>query len=162
MTEYRYTLARWVGRAADAGLLVWVMLNPSTADDTVDDQTIRRVRYYTAAAGFGRLEVVNLFAARATAPDDLVSIDDPVGPLNDMTIADAIDRADAVAVAWGASCPTPLRRLAQDRRQMVLNLCRDRGQQPLALGITRSGQPCHPSRLGNAVHLTPWGATHDQ
>src|SRR5437870_2889354 len=78
--RYRYTLTRRVGVG---GPLVWVMLNPSTADAEVDDPTIRRVMKFTEASDCGLAIVVNLFALRSPSPKALRGHADPVGPDND-------------------------------------------------------------------------------
>jgi hypothetical protein len=73
--SYRYHLHRYVDLPLgvdDRGTLVWIMLNPSTADDTADDNTIRRVRRCTADNGYSELHVVNLFARRCTRPIHLL------------------------------------------------------------------------------------------
>jgi hypothetical protein len=67
---YRYTLFRRWGQlfAEDAKPLVWVMLNPSTANADLDDQTVRKVRGFTVRAGYSWLCIVNLFAYRTGSP----------------------------------------------------------------------------------------------
>lgn len=161
MTAYRYHLSREVSDQG-RGCIAWVMLNPSTADDTLDDQTIRRIRFYSACAGYARLEVVNLFAVRATDPSELPNFADPVGPLNDEAIFGTLANADAVAVAWGSTCPRRVLHVARARRQKVLNLCRDLGLPVLCLGVTKDGQPRHPSRLGDGVALQPFRPVGEQ
>src|SRR5437868_14686902 len=75
---YRYSLLReW---CADSPRVAFIMLNPSTADDRKDDPTIRRCIGFAHSWGFGVLEVVNLFAYRATDSSKLPGGDDPVGP----------------------------------------------------------------------------------
>jgi hypothetical protein len=78
------------------------MLNPSTADASVDDPTIRRCTGFSEAWGFDSLTVVNLFAFRSPHPEDLAKVDDPVGPVNDLAIREAVFGASRVVVAWGA------------------------------------------------------------
>ena len=48
------------------------------------------------------IEVVNLFAFRATEPDYLLKASDPTGPKNDGSIERAIVRCDLHICAWGA------------------------------------------------------------
>lgn len=140
---YRYRL--W--RVWDEGLptCLFVMLNPSTADADRDDPTIRRCVGFAKAWGYGRLDVVNLYAYRATKPDELWSAGDPIGPRNDVVIADAMLDAIHVVVAWGANTgPTTARdvavlRLAPHPRSIV------------CLGVTRSGQPRHPLYVPAAI-----------
>jgi len=77
------------------------MLNPSTADASVDDATIRKVRAYCAAWGYSQVLVVNLFAWRATDPRELKLAMDPIGPENDESLSRAAGDADLVLCAWG-------------------------------------------------------------
>src|SRR5689334_19453129 len=78
--RYRYVLTRQVGPGSRRA--TFVMLNPSTADATNDDPTIRRCIGFAREWGCGRLVVLNLFAFRATDPADLKRAIDPVGPEN--------------------------------------------------------------------------------
>ena len=78
---YRYSLWReWDARAP---AVAFVMLNPSTADAGKDDPTIRRCASFARSWGYGSLEVVNLFAYRASEPKRLRQTPDPIGPAND-------------------------------------------------------------------------------
>lgn len=99
--SYRYKLERYWGPGKCA---IWIMLNPSTADETNDDNTIRRVMQFSQDFGMGRLEVVNLYGLRCTDSTELFSYPDPVGPDNDAYIRGALERGDRgmVMVAWGS------------------------------------------------------------
>jgi len=119
--------------------VLWVMLNPSTADDTVDDPTIRRVRGFTSRfserLGVYGFTVVNLFALRSTDPRVLTGSDADIGPDNDRVIAEEAKRAALIVCAWGAH-PT-FGRAAQVRKLL--------GSAPLwCLGTTKAGAPRHP------------------
>lgn len=134
---YRYRLfRRW--RQEDRGGVLFIMLNPSTADDSVDDPTIRRCTGFTKAWGYGGFEVVNLFAFRATEPDELLNADDPIGPENDEHIRDALAYSDFVVCAWGAH------KMAESRAAAVLRIIREQDRVPHCLGVTKSGAPKHP------------------
>lgn len=98
---YRYSLIR---RCAEGPICVWVLLNPSTADERKDDPTIRRCGGFSKSWGFGALEVVNLFAFRATDPRSLWLAMDPVGPKNDEQTLAALKVAGRVVVG-GESGP---------------------------------------------------------
>lgn len=137
--RYRYTLHReWLG--AGRGRVCWVMLNPSTADDTHDDPTIRRCVRFSAAWGYDGLVVVNLFALRSTDPNVLLMDTDPGGPENDDAIRRAAASASLVVAAWGAH--RAMRRGRRDQRMYDLISA------PLhCLGTTRDGHPRHPLRL---------------
>lgn len=133
---YRYTLTRvW---NVSLPRLVFIMLNPSTADASVNDNTIRRCIRFGQDMGYGSIEVVNLFAFRATNPDDLMQRGYPVGPDNDRYVLEAITRADAVICAWGTFAQ------GHPRIREVLDILQLFGVQPLALELTAQGHPKHP------------------
>lgn len=113
------------------------MLNPSTADATQDDPTIRRCVGFAEARSFTHLAVVNLFALRSTDPEMLAVDHDPVGPENDKWIQEEIAKARLVVVAWGAH------QFARERAAHVLKMIpADLG--PVCLGKTKAGYPRHP------------------
>jgi hypothetical protein len=149
--RYRYLLGRRL--ADDGGRMLFVMLNPSTADADTDDATIRRCVGYARREGCGILEVVNLFAWRTVSPGELATVVDPVGPDNDRHIREAAARAGPVVVAWG-NPPFRLTRAAE-RAALVAGML-DR-YWPLALGTTSTGQPVHPLRQRADAPLRPWG-----
>lgn len=156
-SAYRYRLTRWL--EGGRGRVCWVMLNPSTADATSDDPTIRRVLGFSRDHGFGELQVVNLFAARATTPRELGQLGlavDVAGPGNNRAIATAIGAADTVVVAWGAAVPTVLRREAERRIRSILRRCGALGRTPWCLSTTRDGHPRHPLYVPASTTLQPW------
>lgn len=130
---WRYSLTRDVAPLLDLGTVTFIGLNPSTADETVDDPTVRRCIGFAQTWGYSRLKLVNLYAFRATDPDDLFRADDPIGPDNDCTIAKVIGCSDLVVCAWGARAPV-------NRAVEVFDLIGD----PRALRLTQSGAPYHP------------------
>lgn len=94
---YRYTLTRvW---EEERPRVCFVMLNPSTADASQEDPTIRRCLSFARSWGYGSLEVVNLFAWRATKPTDIFSAPSPVGEENDHHLALAFARAERIIAA---------------------------------------------------------------
>lgn len=97
--RYRYLLRRRV--SLDPLVCVWILLNPSTADEHKNDPTIRRCIDYSRMWGFGTMEVVNLYALRTTYPHLALREADPVGPENDLYILEAAQRADRVMLGWG-------------------------------------------------------------
>ncbi len=78
---YRYALWR---RWSDAPPVLFVMLNPSTADESQDDPTIRRCISFAKQWGHGGIIVGNLFAFRSPYPNDLQTAADPIGPENNL------------------------------------------------------------------------------
>jgi hypothetical protein len=129
---YRYLLRRrWdVKRPA----LLFCMLNPSIADAERNDPTIRRCLGFARAWEYGGLEVVNLYAYRATQPAELFRAADPVGPDNDRHIAEAVARAGRVIVGWGNHGRNA------ERLASVLPLLNE----AYCFDITSAGQPRHP------------------
>ena len=109
---YRYLLWRTWNAALPRAL--WILLNPSTADERIDDRTLRRCRGFTASWRFGGLEVVNLFALRTPYPRDLYKAADPVGAANDRHIIAAAKRATCIVLAWGSSWRVPSARSGRD------------------------------------------------
>ncbi len=146
---YRYSLRRTWGPGIHA---VFVMLNPSTADATQDDPTIRRCIGFAKREHCGGLLVVNLYAYRATKPADLWRAADPVGRDNDFYLADAavesnISGAPLIA-AWGALAGVAR---AERARRLL-------GHRLSCLGLTKSGAPRHPLYLAANSALRPFAA----
>lgn len=147
--RYRYRLWRqW--RYPQPPAVAFVMLNPSTADATQDDPTIRRCRGFAKSWGFGRLEVVNLCAYRATDPTDLWDADEPTGPGNDAHILEVCRSVEQVVCAWGNHAPWP-------RAREVIGLLVDNHVPLHVLCFTKLGNPAHPLRLRADLQPRPWG-----
>jgi hypothetical protein len=148
---FRYRLLRKWGCGSP---LLFVMLNPSTADAEEDDPTIRRCVKFAQAHDYGALEVVNLFAYRATDPKDLRRAGYPVGPENDHHIAEAVRDSAGVCVAWGANAA------GLERPGIVLRQLRDLGvnRRLFCLRVTRGGYPQHPLMLPSSCRLMPFEA----
>lgn len=127
------------------GIVNFLMLNPSTADDTFDDQTIRKCCGFAKRWGYRGIIVTNLFSFRATDPRDLHSlirdgrIDVAIGDENDTAIANAANEADIVVVAWGANAAS-----YQDRVNAVMGMF----LRPSCIGLTNGGHPLHPCMAG--------------
>ena len=125
--RHRYSLTRRWGDGPR--VCCWIMLNPSTADATTDDPTIRRCLRFTQGWGYDALTVVNLYACRAT------------DPAYDEHILAHTTHARTVIAAWGTHPAT----MPDRRDEHVLNLLRRR---PIhCLGTNRDGSPKHPVRL---------------
>lgn len=138
---YRYVLTRDVDSFGD-GAVAFVMLNPSTADATSDDPTIRRCRGFARRLGFARLVVVNLFALRSTDPAEIDRAQDPVGRDNDDHIYLQTKDARMVIAAWGVPQSARVEQRA-DAVTRTLALTRD----VHALGLSKDGHPRHPLYL---------------
>lgn len=148
---YRYWLTRRWGQSDDQ-IVNFVMMNPSVADASVDDPTIRRCIGFARSWGYGGLVVTNLFALRSTDPMELYHVDDPVGPLNDEYIARWAGGADLVVAAWGALG------VMKGRSAEVLYDLRKRGIVPHAISMTKGGHPGHPLYLPKILRPVPMEA----
>ena len=95
---FRYRLGR---RWSDGPLLAFIMLNPSCADEHIDDPSVRRCIGFARRLGFGSLEVVNLYAFLATDPAELRRAGYPIGSDNDQRITEAVHESSRVVAAWG-------------------------------------------------------------
>ena len=142
---YRYHLTR---RWAEGEMLTFVMLNPSTADADLDDPTIRRCIGFARREGAAGLQVVNLFAYRATKPKDLWAaraVQNIVGPENERVLEDAAASANSfpLVCAWGAA--------AGDRATFFLAWMRARPTRLACLGLTLGGHPVHVLRRHGGV-----------
>ena len=144
---YRYALTRqW-----SAGpRLLWVMLNPSTASERLNDPTVERCERRARALGFGGFRVVNLFAFRATDPRNLKGAADPVGPENDASLTEGAEWSDVVLCAWGGHGQL------NDRAGCVTPLLQRSGKPLLHLGLTQTGHPKHPLYVAYGVQPTQW------
>ena len=98
---YRYSLSRiWEPTKHP---LAFIGLNPSTADETEDDPTIRRCMGFARDGGYGGVLMLNLFAFRSTKPKGLLDAEDPVGPQNDAVLLRATEGLPVVVCAWGTN-----------------------------------------------------------
>ena len=130
--KYRYSLSRaW---DINQKIILFIGLNPSTADERNDDPTIRRCLFYASKWGFGGLIMVNLFAYRATLPKDLKNAKHPVGDDNNQFIINAHNEASRTIVAWGNDGSL------YNRDIEVLDIISN----PMCLNKNKTGQPAHP------------------
>ena len=130
--KYRYALSRtWNGKKK---AILFIGLNPSTADEKIDDPTIRRCINYAQNWGYGSLLMVNLFAYRATKPTELKKVKNPIGNDNDLHIKELSKKVDLAVAAWGNEGSL----LDRDKevKKIIPNL--------MCLKINKSGQPAHP------------------
>jgi hypothetical protein len=133
--SFRYLLTR---RWGDGPALAFLMLNPSTADASVDDPTIRKCLGFARRYGFNAIEVVNLFAFRATKPRNLFAADDPVGPDNDRYIHRTAKANRQIVCAWGPNASR------MPRAPRVTKTLVKMGVRLKCLHVTKDGSPGHP------------------
>jgi hypothetical protein len=137
---YRYWLSRTWDDAKPKILVI--MLNPSTANDVEDDDTIRKLIKKSKSWKCGGMCVGNLYAYRSRHPKDLKSVSDPEGPENRKYIRDMIDSGsfEKVVYAWGNGEKEP-----QWLRELVC--------EPYCIALSKKGIPRHPGRLKNGLTL---------
>lgn len=148
--KYRYLLWREWDRAKPS--CVFIMLNPSTADATKNDPTIRRAMSFAEQFGFGRFEAVNLFAYRATDSRTLARVRNPVGRDNDSFILESLARCDECFVAWGNLGAL------RERSRLVLEMIPETTVLN-CLGVNQSGEPKHPLYLPNSTQVMRYGGS---
>lgn len=146
---YRYRLDRHLHDSGNGGRLLMVMLNPSTADETKDDPTIRRCIGFGMRFACTDLTVCNLYAYRATDPKALRSVVDPIGPENEAYLRKAAAEADFIIAAWGGN---HLGGTWPHRAKAIL------GETGVvhALRVTKGGDPGHPLYVPANAPLIEW------
>lgn len=152
--DYRYRLVReW----SDGPRFVVIGVNPSTADATTDDATIRRCVGFAKAHGCGSLHMVNLFAYRSTDVRKLATMSgwSIIGMDNDTHIlASCVSDRAIVVCAWGSVAKlAPGHRL---RPALLRRWLREEGIKLHALRLTKHGDPEHPLYLPSELRATPW------
>jgi hypothetical protein len=145
---YRYWLSRRISMGERT--VVFVGLNPSTADAAQDDPTIRKCVGFAQRWGYDWIYMANLYAWRATDPKRLVRFAkdyslQAVGPNNQDALKWMTQKADVVVAAWGQ---TRLCDYATTLSRIVLNLPQTR-----CLGQNNDGTPKHPLYLPYATLL---------
>jgi hypothetical protein len=130
--KYRYQLSRiW---EEEKPKVLFIMLNPSTADADIDDPTIRRVVNFAKSWDYGGLFVGNLYAFRSSEPKDLLYTDDPIGKDNIQHIKFLIGLTDRVIYCWGNNQKEP---------KWLYDLVNN----PYCIDISKKGVPKHPLYL---------------
>lgn len=150
--RYRYRLTRWLN--INAPLCTFVMLNPSTATEEQDDPTIRRCIGFARHFGCGRLIVANIFAWRATKPEDMKAAADPIGPENDAHLEriarETAESGGKLICAWGAHGKF------KDRDRAVMAMLATLPIEPMSLGETAAYFPRHPLYLRGDCKPLPY------
>lgn len=143
--KYRYTLRRtWF---PSKGYACFVCLNPSIADENIDDPTVRRCICFAGSWGYGGLVMMNLFAFRSTDAKMLYKEKDPIGPYNDFWLKDMSAGAGVTVMAWG------VRGGYLSRDKEVMGLLKD----PHYLALTKEEYPWHPLYLKGDLRPIRWG-----
>ena len=144
--RYRYALWRkW--EQQEKRYVLFIGLNPSTADEEEDDNTIRRCKRFAADWGYGAVCMANLFAGRATEPKEMMKLSDPVGYENNSWLLDLARGADLIVCAWGNDGTY------MQRDNEVLTLLSE--YKLMCLVKNKSGTPKHPLYVKADAKLRP-------
>lgn len=149
--KYRYRLER---DSPGEGKTLVIMVNPSTADASQDDATIRKLKGFGERNRWGRIMVGNLFAYRATDVRELAVAGDPIGPDNDAHLWDMAASANQIIFAWGPAAKLPSR--LRHRWRKVAEMVEGLGHRAYCIGTAKCGHPRHPLMLAYAERVRPW------
>lgn len=139
---YRYSLIRnWDPQLKE---IIYIGINPSTADGNVDDATIRRLRDFTRKYGYGGFRIINLYAFRATDYLDLKNVTDPIGTENSRELARWQGRLKTIVFMWGNN-----KKDFMVQRNNVIEMYPN----ALCFGHNDDGSPKHPLFLSGESKL---------
>lgn len=144
-------------------IALWIMLNPSTADEDDLDQTLRKVEMFSRTWWFDGFEVCNLFPMRSTDPEALYDVDwnrerlynaetAALFAMNDQIIWRCAEDAAQVIVGWGTE------EIARGRAREIARLLHEREIVTMCLGTNKDGSPKHPLYLPYTTERIAWAA----
>lgn len=141
---YRYKLSRtW---DSTKPTILFIGLNPSIADENVDDPTITRCINFAKDWGYGTLLMANLFAFRSTYPKDIYLIDNPIGKDNDHYLLECVTQSDLIVACWGNNGTY------MNREKVITELVPNL----YCLQKNKNGTPHHPLRLPRNIDPVPF------
>jgi hypothetical protein len=147
---YRYHLKRrW---RAEGAPVLFVMMNPSTADLARDDRTVAKCTKFAKSWGYPALMVGNIHAYRCTDQARLAETADPCGPENDTHLLAMAALSDLIVMAYG----TPKIPSLRARGPAVAAMLRDAGHSLTVLRLSTAGVPWHPLYIADDTLPTPW------
>lgn len=144
----------WLWRVWDLGLplVIWVMMNPSTADHRKNDPTILKVTRLSKRWGYGAALVLNIYAFRSSRPENMPeTMKDRVGPRNNWWIKTlfryAARKNIPVICAWGVK--------HEERGHLVRRMANDARLELQCLEVALNGEPKHPRFLSESLRPRP-------
>ena len=141
---YRYKLSRMWDSTKPT--ILFIGLNPSIANENVDDPTITRCINFAKDWGYGTLLMANLFAFRSTYPKDIYLIDDPIGKDNDHYLLECVTQSDLIVACWGNNGTY------MNREKVITELVPNL----YCLQKNKNGTPHHPLRLPRNIDSVPF------
>jgi hypothetical protein len=156
--KYRYRLSRQWNNFLPS--IIWLMLNPSTADAYTDDHTISKCIGFAKEWGFGGIEVINLWAFRSTDPKNLLIESEPFGPYNWNHIDGCCSQYDDLVVAWGCEhVIKKMSKIGQKATDIVEQIAIKHLHLRIScLGKSPGGNPYHPLMLPYSTPRIQYGA----
>lgn len=142
--NYRYTLTRFWNKKLPH--VLFILLNPSTADESYDDPTNRRGMGFAKKWGYGGVVFCNLFAYRTPFPEELKKAKNPVGPENNKWLKKEAKNAELIISSWG-NHGTFL-----NRNKEVIRMISKMNH----LGLTKLGEPKHILYLKKSLKPIPF------
>jgi len=152
---YRYRLERECSLPFDGSkTFAYFGINPSTADATIDDATVRKWRGFTIRNGGHRFIVGNVFSYRSTDVRELAKVPFQQGPQHFSHLQRIIGDADVLVPCWGNSGKVP--KHLREEILILIYWLRSSSKPVMHFGLTASGDPKHPLMLGYDTPLTEW------
>ena len=151
--KYRYRLDRKIV-SGPKKVMAFFGINPSTADENIDDNTLKRLRAIAAESGASALIVGNVFAYRTANVKELKAVDNPIGSHNAKYLKEIIREADVLVPFWGSKnkLPAKLRPYLAE----LLDVLAKTNKPIMALGLTATKDPRHTQGVKSGTPLTPW------
>lgn len=147
--RYRYKL--WRKFDEGSGTVLFIMLNPSTADELKNDPTVERCERRARGMKYAQMVVCNIFALRSTSPKALTKKgSEPIGEDNDRVILKEAKRADLVICAWGTHGKI------LKRGKYVHNMLLENEIELYVLMMNKSGDPKHPLYIRSDLSPIRW------
>jgi len=134
----RYSL--WRIWNQDLPKILYIMLNPSIANQFEDDSTVRRLNYFTKKFGFGGFYVGNIYPHITPFPNVLYSLNLTYSKKNYFYLNSMIEKSAKIVFAWGNCKENPL---------WIENMVKA----PLCFGHNKNGSPKHPLYLPKNTRL---------
>ena len=152
-SEYRYILG-----TRGVNPLICIGVNPSTARPDALDNTLKSVERIALGNGFDSFLMFNVYAQRATSPDDMEKVCNPIlhrENLEAFRYILSISQKPAVWAAWGAVIEK--RRYLPDCVRDLVALGEQFGARWYCAGaISKKGHPHHPLYLRKDEKLKPF------
>lgn len=151
--KYRYILRRHVNFLGGRKF-GFFGINPSIADETIDDNTIKKLIQFTILNEGSEFLIGNVFALISTDVNELSRVNNPKGGDNAKHIQEIIEECDVLVPCWGSRNKVP--KALYGEVDGLMNVLKSSGKPLLCFGHTKSGDPKHPLMLAYTTKLVDW------